>query len=404
MGNSSERRRFGFLKLTNNNPWHPSWLPASLRDSLNNKHHSRDFNFARSEYLRSRILFVAITFFLLAPLWIIVDYLLLPKEMLTNIVASRLTLMALLAMVIFSALRNKHKLNRIRNSLAALLLLPAIFYLALVLFYSQQMGSLIGYNFIPLLIIAFLSVFPLTIIESLGIGLTVIGIQFFALAELNELTTPYGGQSLGLLIIVLAISLWANHSQVSTLLRLYRQASMDTLTHLLNRGVLLEQLKQLCDDRDEKLEENELPAPISLLMFDLDKFKRVNDTYGHSVGDQVLQAFAQVLREELRSNDLIARYGGEEFVAVLPGTPKIDAMQVAERIRLQSEKTTVIAHDGDAVTFTTSIGITEIRFDESLDTALHRLDKRLYMAKSLGRNRYVAYDSPTPQEETYNYF
>ena len=403
MGKPSDRRRFS-LKLKLQNPWTPRWMPAGLRDSLNNKHHSRDFNFARSEYLRTRVLFVAITFFLLAPLWIVIDYLLLPPETLTNLVASRLILMGLLALVIFSALHNKHRLNRIRNTLAILLLLPAIFYLALVLFYSEKMESLIGYNFIPLLIIAFLSVFPLTILESLGIGLSVIGMQFFALAELNELTTTYGGQSLGLLIIVLAISLWANHSQVSTLLRLYRQASMDSLTQLLNRGVLLEQLKQLCEDRDEKLEDNQIPAPISLLMFDLDKFKRINDTYGHSVGDQVLQVFAQVLRDELRNNDLIARYGGEEFIAVLPGTPKVDAMQVAERIRLQSEKATVIAHDGEAVNFTTSIGITEIRFDEDLDTALHRVDKRLYKAKSLGRNRYVAYDSPTVQEETYHYF
>jgi len=403
MDKSSDRRRFG-LKLKRPNPWTPRWLPASVRDTLNNKHHSRDFNFARSDYLRTRVLFVAITFFLLAPLWIIIDYLLLPQDVLINIISSRLILMVLLAFVIYAALRNKHHLNSIRNTLALLMLLPALFYFALVLFYSNQVSSFVGYNFIPLLIIAFLSVFPLTLIESLGIGLTVIAIQFFALVNLNELTTPDGGQSLGLLVVVLAISLWANHSQVSTLLRLYRQASMDSLTALLNRGVLLEQLKQLCHDRDKKLEENELPAPISLLMFDLDKFKRINDTYGHSVGDQVLQIFAQVLRNELRNNDLIARYGGEEFIAALPGTPKVDAIQVAERIRIQCEKATVTAHDGEAVNFTTSIGITEIRFDEDIDTALHRVDKRLYLAKSLGRNRYVAYDSPTVQEETYNYF
>lgn len=403
MGNSTDRRRFD-LKVKRPNPWTPRWMPAGVRDSLSNKRHSRDFNFARSEYLRSRVLFVGSAFFLLAPLWILVDFLLLPAELLNSLIAGRFILMAALAVVIYSAKHNQHQLNRIRNTLAGLMLAPAIFYFVLVMFFSDQMASLVGYNFIPLLIIVFLSVFPLTIIESLGIGLIVITLQFFVLVDLNELTTPDGWQSLVLLVVVLAISLWANHSQVSTLLRLYRQASMDSLTGLLNRGVLLEQLNQLCEQRDEKLAEDELPAPISLLMFDLDKFKRINDTYGHSVGDQVLQAFAQILRDELRNNDLIARYGGEEFVAVLPGTPRVDARQIAERIRLQCEKATVIAHDGEAVSFTTSIGITEIRLDENLDTALHRVDTRLYLAKNLGRNRFVDYDSPAVQEETYNYF
>lgn len=229
MNNPKNRRRFS-LEIKQNKPSTLHWLQAGLRDSLNNKYHSRDFNFARSDYLRNRILFVAAAFFLLAPLWIFVDYLLLPPEMLSNLAVSRFVLMGFLAIIIISARHNQHKLNRIRNTLAALLLLPAIFYFALVLFYGDQMGSLVGYNFIPLLIIAFLSVFPLTIIESLGIGLSVITIQLLALLDLNELATPDGWQSIGLLVVVLAISLWANHSQVSTLLRLYRQASMDSLT------------------------------------------------------------------------------------------------------------------------------------------------------------------------------
>jgi len=134
MDKSSDRRRFG-LKLKRPNPWTPRWLPASVRDTLNNKHHSRDFNFARSDYLRTRVLFVAITFFLLAPLWIIIDYLLLPQDVLINIIASRLILMVLLAFVIYAALRNKHHLNSIRNTLALYhcLLLPSLAYFLLPL-------------------------------------------------------------------------------------------------------------------------------------------------------------------------------------------------------------------------------------------------------------------------------
>lgn len=389
-----ERRRFN-LGVKWNNAW-PNWLPASLRDTFSNKHHSRDFNFARSEYLRARVLFVGLAFTLLAPLWILVDYLLLPLNLVAEVATGRFLLMLMLFGVLYSAWSNQNHLNRIRNTLAALLLSPALFYGALVLFFGQEMDSLVGYSFIPLLIIAFLSVFPLTILESLGIGLVVFAIQLLALGITGQLKTAYGWQDLWLLLTVLGISLWANYSQVSTLMRLYRQASMDSLTGLLNRGVLLQQLHELYRQRVQSIEEGEPASPISLLMFDLDRFKRINDTYGHSVGDQVLQTFSQILRAELRKNDLIARYGGEEFMAVLPGTAKRDAGRIAERIRQHCEKARIQAHDGESVEFTTSIGITEMRPEESLDTALNRVDNRLYAAKNLGRNRWIDADLPEP--------
>lgn len=390
---NTERRRF-HLGIKWRNPWQPRWLPAGLRDTLNNNHHSRDFNYARSDYLRTRVLFVGFAFTLLAPLWILVDYLLLPLELVTEVALGRFFLMLTLFGVLYAAWKNQNQLNRIRNTLAALLLAPAVFYGALVLIYGSQMSSLVGYSFIPLLIIAFLSVFPLTITESLGIGLLVLLIQFVALLTTGQLNSAYGWQDLWQLVTVLGISLWANHSQVSTLMRLYRQASMDSLTGLLNRGVLLQQLHELIRQRNQLIEEDEPASPICLLMFDLDRFKRINDTYGHSVGDQVLQVFAQILRTELRKNDLAARYGGEEFMAVLPGTPKSDAVQVAERIRQQCEKSSVIAHDGEQVSFTTSIGVVELRVDEDLDVALNRVDTRLYAAKHQGRNRYIDADMP----------
>ncbi|MBE0508277.1 MAG: GGDEF domain-containing protein [Marinospirillum sp.] len=392
---NTERRRF-LLGIKWENPWQPRWLPAGLRDTLNGKHHSRDFDYARSDYLRTRVLFVGLAFTLLAPMWILVDYLLLPLELVAEVALGRFLLMLTLFGVLYSAWKNQNQLNRIRNTLAAMLLAPAVFYGALVLIYGSQMTSLVGYSFIPLLVIAFLSVFPLTLTESLGIGLLVLLIQLMALLTTGQLNSAYGWQDLWQLVTVLGISLWANHSQVSTLMRLYRQASMDSLTGLLNRGVLLQQLHELIRQRNVLIENNDEPAsPICLLMFDLDRFKRINDTYGHSVGDLALQVFAQILRTELRKNDLAARYGGEEFIAVLPGTPKSDAAQVAERIRQQCENSSVTAHDGQQVSFTTSIGLTELRIDEELDEALNRVDTRLYAAKHQGRNRYIDANVPT---------
>ena len=385
---TGERRRHQ-LAIRWKNPWEPQWMPASLRDTLNNRYHSRDFNYARSEYLRSRLMFVSFVFTLLAPLWLLVDYLLLPVELLTPLAVGRLGLMLTLLGVLYLAWKSQHKLNHLRNALAAMLLAPAIFYGYLVLMFGDQLPSLVGYSFIPLLLIAFLSVFPLTLIESFGIGLLLFAIQVIALFITGDLSSAYGWQDLWLMAALLAISLWANHSQVSTLLRLYRQASMDSLTGLLNRGILLKQLDQLYQQRNLALNEQGQADPICLLMFDLDRFKRVNDTYGHSVGDQALQVFAQILRSELRQNDLVARYGGEEFMAILPGTLKQDSRDVAERIRKQCEQAFVLAHDGSKVHFTTSIGITQLRDKESLDTALKRVDARLYLAKHQGRNRFV---------------
>lgn len=395
---TSERRRHQ-LAIRWKNPWEPQWMPASLRDTLNNRYHSRDFNYARSEYLRTRLLVVGLVFTLLAPLWLLVDYLLLPVELLSEIALGRLGLMVTLLGVLYIAWKNQNKLNRLRNALAVLLLAPGIFYGYLVMMFGDQLSSLVGYSFIPLLLIAFLSVFPLTLVESFGIGLLIFAIQLIALSMTGQLSTAYGWQDLWLLGTLLAISLWANHSQVSALLRLYRQASMDSLTGLLNRGILMKQLEELCRQRDELVKDKETPNPITLLMFDLDRFKKVNDTYGHSVGDQALQVFAQILRSELRKNDLVARYGGEEFMAALPGTPKQDSLDVAERIRKQCEQAFVLAHDGEKVTFTTSIGITQIRNDESLEDALQRVDSRLYMAKHQGRNRYIDADLPLDEQD-----
>ncbi|WP_114416217.1 GGDEF domain-containing protein [Marinospirillum perlucidum] len=388
-----ERRRHQ-LAIRWKNPWEPQWMPASLRDTINNRYHSRDFNYARSEYLRTRLLFVGLVFTLLAPLWLLVDYLLLPQELLNSIIIGRLGLMLVLVGVLFTAWRNPNKLNRLRNALALLLWAPAAFYAYLVLTYGDQLSSLVGYSFIPMLLIAFLSVFPLTLVESSAIGLVIFVVELLALSITGGLSTAYGWQDLWLLATLLIISLWANHSQVSALLRLYRQASMDSLTGLLNRGILMKQLNQLYEQRQKQVEDKEEASPITLLMFDLDRFKKVNDTYGHSVGDQALQVFAQILRSELRKNDLVARYGGEEFMAVLPGTAKQDSLEVAERIRKQCEHAFVLAHDGQKVFFTTSIGITEVRQDEKLETALQRVDSRLYMAKNQGRNRYIDADLP----------
>ncbi|MDD2921391.1 MAG: GGDEF domain-containing protein, partial [Anaerolineales bacterium] len=139
--------------------------------------------------------------------------------------------------------------------------------------------------------------------------------------------------------------------------------------------------------------------PLSVILFDLDHFKKVNDTYGHAVGDAVLRRVVQVARAELRSSDVIGRYGGEEFVVIMPMTSAQQAYQLAERIRAAVESLRVPTQKGD-VAVTVSLGIAELlRLPympngeaESLDDLVRRADEAMYAAKNSGRNRIIVFN------------
>lgn len=120
--------------------------------------------------------------------------------------------------------------------------------------------------------------------------------------------------------------------------------------------------------------------PVSIAIFDIDHFKRINDTYGHQAGDEVLKRVAADAGGELRSGDTIGRFGGEEFVIVLPDATASVAMMVAERVRVAIEA------GGDNPCVTISIGVAELATGEACDTLLRRADQALYMAKREGRN------------------
>jgi diguanylate cyclase len=127
--------------------------------------------------------------------------------------------------------------------------------------------------------------------------------------------------------------------------------------------------------------------PISVVMFDLDHFKRINDTWGHPVGDVVLQQVVRTAKDLLRPNDFLARIGGEEFVVLLPGAPSAGAVVIAERIRAAIEALCFNVDDAK-VTITSSFGVATMSgADLNLDHALAHADTALYQAKQTGRNR-----------------
>jgi diguanylate cyclase (GGDEF)-like protein len=170
-------------------------------------------------------------------------------------------------------------------------------------------------------------------------------------------------------------------------------ATTDSLTGVYNRRTFKELAEPLLSRA------RRTRGPVSLLLLDLDHFKRVNDTYGHLAGDDVLEAFAGLARTCLRKEDLLARYGGEEFVVLLPGTAETAAMALAERIREEVAGTPLRAGENDAH-ITVSIGLAGETGEQlpSLEGLLGRADQALYAAKAQGRNRVVVANVPAPAQ------
>ena len=133
-------------------------------------------------------------------------------------------------------------------------------------------------------------------------------------------------------------------------------------------------------------------APLSLVMGDIDNFKKINDLFGHQIGDEILKMFARVLTDNVHARDTVARYGGEEFAVILPETRLESARQLTERMRGQVEGLQLaVSESGQEIgTVTASFGIAELGPGDDADALLQRADAKLYEAKCAGRNRVAA--------------
>ena len=164
--------------------------------------------------------------------------------------------------------------------------------------------------------------------------------------------------------------------------KLEQQATTDYLTELYNRRYFTSRL----EEEVFRVKRNK-EAETSLIMFDLDKFKLINDTYGHLTGDVILKNFTNILKKHLRKTDIAGRLGGEEFAMILPNTGIENAVILANRIREEVSGQTINI-DEKNIKFTVSIGLTSLSYDDmSFDSALARADSALYTAKENGRNR-----------------
>jgi len=163
--------------------------------------------------------------------------------------------------------------------------------------------------------------------------------------------------------------------------RLDDLAGTDGLTGVYNRRRFLE----LAGGEHELAQQG---RSLCIALFDLDRFKRINDTHGHLAGDAVIRCAIEVIRQHCRQGDLAGRYGGEEFVLCLPDTSLQHALEITERIRDELAKAEV-THEGRSIAVTVSIGVAALRPGESIEQWLSRADKALYEAKHEGRNRCI---------------
>jgi len=170
----------------------------------------------------------------------------------------------------------------------------------------------------------------------------------------------------------------------------HAQADLDPLTGVRNRQRMLGEL----DKERERAQRTGLPAAVALV--DLDRFKAINDSHGHAVGDRVLAHAAAVLAERLRSYDLMFRYGGEEFLFCLPAADENVAGGILERLRAGLESQPCDLGEGRSVAVTTSIGFTLMEHGVGPERAIERADTALYRAKQEGRNRVVVWREPLP--------
>ncbi|MGL5286210.1 MAG: diguanylate cyclase domain-containing protein [Aeromonas sp.] len=356
--------------------------------------HSDDFTTTRIDFMTVRFRWLVMLLLLGIPGWSLVDWLTLDVSQHVFLLKARMaTFLALSPLVPFSFFIHYRRL-RMRFALFYLMSVMLIFALVCMNYLGNVEGLQTGYSVFPYLMISLFAVFPLPLLMGLGLSLFIFVVLLFGRWFLLE--QPLLGMEtltqLWLMLLFTLAAAWVQCGQLNMLLRLYRESTTDELTGMMNRRLLMKQLETV---RLGLVERGQLFA---VLLLDLDRFKRINDTYGHLAGDAVLHTVATTLAEQLESYHQLGRYGGEEFAIVLPRCgDREEARQMAERLRLSVEARQVKSPAADTlIDVTVSIGVVIADAGESVQGVLNRADEALYQAKILGRNCVVM--APAPHE------
>ncbi|HKL75633.1 MAG TPA: GGDEF domain-containing protein [Halanaerobiales bacterium] len=197
---------------------------------------------------------------------------------------------------------------------------------------------------------------------------------------LNSLSIKIIGGFIILLILIITIFYKTlNYTSKEVIKNLKMKAEIDEMLNIYNRTKFMEKLK-LETERSHRYK-----SDVSLIMFDVDYFKEINDNYGHLVGDDILKSLINIVKNEIREVDFLARYGGDEFIIINPETKLKESVKLAERLRFKIENSEFEKIDKVSCSF----GVAELREDDDIDSFIKRVDDALYEAKEKGRNKVI---------------
>ncbi|MCG8427622.1 MAG: GGDEF domain-containing protein [Chromatiales bacterium] len=350
---------------------------------LSTKDHTLPVSNHRAAVMQSRVYFFCVVFAILVPSWSVIDFVFLPTELWQQLLGIRIVTSISFGFIAWQASRAP-RLSRARLLLAAMLAITPIFHLVTEywiegyqLTNTEQIIAEL-YALLPFVMVAGLTLFPLTLREFLFYAIPMLLVTVLSAYPQTTAEIPQAISTIWLFILILGVAMFASLNQLRYMLSQVSRASYDALTGMLTRRAGIEML----DLQFRLANMNEMP--LSILYFDLDNFKAVNDTYGHEAGDKVLKTAAQQFSKAIRKCDSIIRWGGEEFIVVLPTADQEAATEVVRRVMASG-----IGNRPEGTPVTASIGVAEMLADNIKDwkAQVELADVRMYTAKTNGRAR-----------------
>ena len=354
--------------------------------------HSAHIRRHAASVIISRIQLVAALFAVMVPSWSLIDWFVFPWPQWLMMTGLRFG-----SGLIFLLLAWPWQITKTRlqadTMLMIMLLVPPVFYLLSIhitaSLHPVGIALLVTklYALMPNIVLAGLAIFPLTAFEVVIFSIPAFIFAIVGLLMGGEtLSIDLHGPMLWLMVLVMGVAMFSGMSQLHYITALVNRAMVDPLTGAYTRrsgGEALDLQFRLAAMRN---------TPLAVAFFDLDKFKSINDTYGHDEGDKALRTLADNLRQGLRRGDILVRWGGEEFIAILTDTTTDGARIMLDRLR-----STGFGQRPDGAPLTASIGVAERRADNIQDwpQMIELADQRMYEAKRTGRDRAILPDGQT---------